>query len=140
MNKVILIGNVVRDPEIRKSANGEMVAARYSLAVSRNFKNKDGNYDADFINCTAFNTRAAFAEKYLHKGMKIAVIGRIQTGSYTDKDGKKVYTTDVIVDEHEFVEKKGNGGNSGTSSESKKSDDGFMNIPDGLDDEELPFN
>jgi len=134
------VGRLTRDPDIRKNANGETVAASYSLAVNRNFKNKDGKIEADFPRCTAFGARAAFAEKYLHKGMAIGVVGRIQTGSYDDKDGKKVFTTDVIVDEHEFVEKKSNNDNSATSANGeKKPDDGFMNIPDGIEDEELPF-
>ena len=105
-----------------------MKIARYSLAIDR--KKKDAEQTADFVNCVAFGRGGDFAEKYLHKGMKIAIIGRIQTGSYTDKDGKRVYTTDIIVEEHEFVETKG-------ASETKSDD--FVSIPDGIDDF-LPFN
>lgn len=133
MNKVILIGRLTRDPEVRYTQGSEpMAVARYSLAVDRRYK-RDGEPEADFINCVAFGKNGDFAEKYLRKGMKIAVTGRIQTGSYTDREtGKKVYTTDIIVEEHEFCESKG-------SNAEAKSDDGFMNIPDGLEDE-LPFN
>lgn len=106
MNKVILIGRCTRDPEVRYSQGENATAvARYTLAVDRQFK-RDGDQSADFINCIAFGKRGEFAEKYLRKGTKIAVVGRIQTGSYTNKDGNKVYTTDVVVDEHEFVESK----------------------------------
>ena len=136
MNKVILIGRCTRDPEVRYSQGENATAvARYTLAVDRQFK-RDGDQSADFINCIAFGKRGEFAEKYLRKGTKIAVVGRIQTGSYTNKDGNKVYTTDVVVDEHEFVESKAsqqNGGDSGPVSS-----DGFTSIPDGID-EELPF-
>ena len=111
--------------------------ARYTLAVDRKFKDSNGNYTADFINCVAFGKSAEFAEKYFHKGLKIAVVGRLQTGSYTDKDGRKVYTTDVVVEEQEFCESKAQ------QKESQKpepsSGDGWMNIPDGIN-EELPFN
>lgn len=137
MNKVILIGRCTRDPEVRYSQGENATAvARYTLAVDRQFK-RDGDQSADFINCIAFGKRGEFAEKYLRKGTKIVVVGRIQTGSYTNKDGQKVYTTDVIVDEHEFVESKAasqqNGGDS-----APVSSDGFTSIPDGID-EELPF-
>lgn len=140
MNKVVLIGRLTKDPEVRYSqgANGATAIARYSLAVDRRFK-KDGEASADFINCIAFGRSGEFAEKYLKKGTKIAVVGRIQTGSY-EKDGRKVYTTDVVVEEHEFVESK--------QEEHKPADniptfvpnspDGFMSIPDGIE-EELPF-
>ena len=137
MNKVILMGRLTRDPEVRYSQGNEpMCIARYTLAVDRRIK-REGEQDADFINCVAFGRNGEFAEKYLHKGMKIAVTGRMQTGSYTNKDGIKVYTTDVVVEEHEFAESKGNSGeqNPAPSTDS----DGFMNIPDGID-EELPFN
>lgn len=141
MNKVILVGRLVREPEIRYSqSENSMAVSRYSLAVDRKF-NKDES-SADFITCIAFGKNAEFAEKYLHKGTKILVIGRIQTGSYTNKDGNKVYTTDVVVEEHEFVESKGSsgtGGGSSNRSEPSSVGDGFMNIPDGID-EELPFN
>lgn len=142
MNKVLLMGRLVREPEIRYSQGENPLAiARYSLAVDRRFK-KDGEQSADFINCTAFGKNGEFAEKYLHKGTKIAVTGRIQTGSYTNKDGVKVYTTDVIVEEHEFCESKNLGQSNiiGESSPYGPADsDGFMNIPDGID-EELPFD
>lgn len=144
VNKVILVGRLTRDPEIRYSqgANGSTAIARYSLAVDRKFK-QEGQPNADFINCVAFGKLGEFAEKYLYKGTKIAVVGRIQTGSYTNKDGQKVYTTDVVVEEQEFAESKnasgGNngGGNSGPVQNNSGGD--FMNIPDGIG-EELPFN
>lgn len=137
MNKVILMGRLTRDPEVRYSQGGNGTAvARYSLAVDRRFK-RDGEAGTDFINCVVFGNGAEFAEKYLHKGTKIAITGRIQTGSYTDKDGKKVYTTDVIVEEQEFAESKAS--NSDNAAPQQTSYDGFMNIPDGID-EELPFN
>lgn len=132
MNKVILIGRLTRDVETRYS--GELAIARYTLAVDRRFK-KDGEQNADFINCVAFGKSGEFAEKYFKKGMKVAVSGRIQTGSYDDKDGKKVYTTDIVIEEQEFCESKG----TQESAPAPKADaDGFMNIPDGM--EELPFN
>ena len=104
MNKVILIGRLTRDPEVKYTQGAEpMAISRYSLAVDRKYK-RDGQPDADFLNCVAFGRNGEFAEKYLKKGMKIAVTGSIQTGSYTDKDGNKRYTTDIVVDEHEFTE------------------------------------
>ena len=146
MNKVILMGRLTRDPEIR-TTGGEnaMTVARYSLAVDRRFK-RDGEQTADFINCVCFGKTAEFADKYLHKGTKIAVTGRIQTGSYTNQDGQKVYTTDVIVEEHEFCESaKGNSdtANTNTSPTSttttpQTGSAGFMTIPDDAG-EELPF-
>ena len=137
MNKVIMIGRLTRDPEVRYTQGNEpMCISRYTLAVDRRFK-REGEQDADFISCVAFGKNGEFAEKYLHKGMKIAATGRIQTGNYTDKDGKKVYTTDVVVEEHEFVESKGTGGNEVPTF--KPNADGFVDIPDGLE-EELPFN
>lgn len=143
MNKTILIGRLTRDVDIRYSQGQNQTAiARYTLAVDRKFKDSNGNYTADFINCVAFGKSAEFAEKYFHKGLKIAVVGRLQTGSYTDKDGRKVYTTDVVVEEQEFCESKGNSNQpSGQQSagQNTSSNDGFMNIPDGID-EELPFN
>ena len=131
MNKVILIGRLVKDAETRYS--GELAISRYTLAVDRKFK-KDGEQDADFINCVAFGKQGEFAEKYLRKGMKIAVEGRIQTGSYMDKEtGKKVYTTDIIVEAHEFCESKGSG-----QSAPAANPDGFMDIPENME-EEFPF-
>ena len=144
MNKVILMGRLTRDPEVRYSqGENAMAVARYTLAVERNFK-REGEQTADFIGCIAFGRLGEFAEKYLRKGTKIAISGRIQTGSYTNKDGQKVYTTDVVVEQQEFAESKaaGNGNNSGYSpspSPNAAAGDGFMNIPDGID-EELPFN
>lgn len=144
MNKVILMGRLTRDPEISYSQNGNNTCiARYTLAVDRRFK-QEGGQEADFISCVAFGKSAEFAEKYLHKGTKIVVTGRIETGSYTNKDGVKIYTTTVVIEEQEFAESKGasqnNGGGSNQqpASNNSTSGDGFMNIPDGID-EELPF-
>lgn len=144
MNKVELVGRLTRDPEVRYTQGENASAiARFSVAVNRRFKNNEGNYDADFINCVAFGKSGEFIEKYFKKGMAIGISGRIQTGSYTNKDGVKVYTTDVVVEEAEFVESKNNGGASTSSNtpanNNAPSADGFMNIPDGID-EELPFN
>lgn len=139
MNKVILIGRLTKDPEVRYTQGQEtMAVARYTLAVDRNRK-QDNGQNADFINCISFKKNAEFAEKFLHKGTKIAVTGRIQTGSYTNKDGRKVYTTDVVVDEQEFVESKKN---TQPSPEPAPAGgyEGFMNIPDNVEDEGLPFN
>ncbi|MCD7866830.1 MAG: single-stranded DNA-binding protein [Clostridiales bacterium] len=159
MNKVMLMGRLTRDPEIRYSQGESPVAiGRFTLAVDRKYK-KDGEANADFVNCLSFGKTAEFAEKYFHKGIKIAITGRIQTGSYTNRDGQKVYTTDVVVEEQEFAESKAasqrNEDNSGYGSgarydsrernekkqrtKSMVDEDGFMSIPDGID-EELPFN
>ena len=128
MNQVILMGRLTKDPEIKYTqGDNAMAIAKYNLAVDRMKKG-----EADFISCIAFGKSAEFAEKYLHKGTKIAVTGRIQTGSYTNKDGQKVYTTDVIVSSQEFAESKG------SEPTPKKQDDGFMNIPDNIEDE-IPF-
>lgn len=138
MNKVILCGRLVKDPELRQ---GNTVSARYTIAVDRQAKNADQN--ADFISCVTFGNNANFAEKYLHKGSKILVEGRIQTGSYTNKDGQKVYTTDVIVDRHEFCEGRANGSTTETAPTPalvEKGTDGFMSIPDGVEDTGLPFS
>ena len=159
MNKVILMGRLTRDPETRYS-QGERATAvtRYSLAVNRTYK-REGDPDADFINCVCFGRQAEFAEKYLKKGTRMVVTGRIQTGSYTYRDGVKVYTTDIIVEDQEFAESKAasernnnsdfgggynnnyNGGyqSSARTAPSQAPHDGFMNIPDGID-EELPFS
>ncbi len=141
MNKVILMGRLVRDPEVRYGGANNTAVARYSLAVPRKFK-RDNEPDCDFINCIAFGKLGEFAEKYLSKGIKIAVTGRIQTGSYINKDGVKVYTTDIVVEEQEFAESK-SASQQNTQSRSEPmpqtDSDGFMNIPDGID-EELPFN
>lgn len=147
MNKVILMGRLTRDPEVRYSQGENATAvARYTLAVDRRFSRNNDDQTADFINCVAFGRAGEFAEKYLHKGTKIAVTGRIQTGSYTNKDGVRVYTTDVVVEDHEFAESK-NASQAGgdyapagrAASAPMAAGDGFMNIPDGID-EELPFN
>lgn len=145
MNRVILMGRLTRDPDIRYSQNSgdNMAIARFTLAVDRRGRRSDNGAEqaADFISCVAFGKSAEFAEKYLKQGTKIAVTGRIQTGSYTNKDGQKVYTTDVVIDEMEFAESKGSQGASSHQSAPMNSaaNDGFMNIPDGID-EELPFN
>ena len=151
MNKVILMGRLTRDPEVRYTqGDNQMAIARYTLAVDRRFnRGGDDNNTADFISCVAFGKSGEFAERYLRKGTKIAVTGRIQTGSYTNKDGVKVYTTDVVVEDHEFAESKnsnnnggsydGNYGSSSQPAAPMAAGDGFMNIPDGID-EELPFN
>ena len=154
MNKVVLMGRLTRNPDVRysNSSNGESLAiARYTLAVDRRFARRDGNNDqqsADFISCVAFGRQGEFAEKYLQQGTKIAITGRIQTGSYTNKDGQKVYTTEVVVEEQEFAESKaaqGNGQGYQNSQGSQSSPppapedaEGFRNIPQGLEDD-LPF-
>lgn len=144
MNKVILMGRLTRDPEINYSQNGNNTCiAKYTLAVDRRFK-QEGGQEADFIYCAVFGKGAEFAEKYLHKGTKIAITGRLETGSYTNKDGVKVYTTTVIVEEQEFTESKASSQNNAggnyqqPASNNSSSGDGFMNVPDGID-EELPF-
>jgi single-strand binding protein len=135
MNKVILMGRLTRDPEVRYSQGERPVAvARYTLAVNRNFK-REGEPAADFINCVVFGAGAEFAEKYLRQGLRIIISGRIQTGSYTNRDGVKIYTTTVVVESQEFAQSK----SEQTNYEPTPEDDGFMNIPDGLD-EELPFS
>ena len=153
MNKVILMGRLTRDPEVRYSQGENATAvARYTLAVDRRFNRNNDEQTADFINCVAFGRSGEFAEKYLHKGTKIVVTGRIQTGSYTNKDGQRVYTTDVVAENVEFAESKnasagnndggyqnaGFGGGNNAPAPSGAGD-GFMNIPDGID-EELPVN
>lgn len=134
MNSVQLLGRLVRDPEVRYTDGGATIAS-LTLAVDRRFK-QEGGETADFISCKAFGKTAEFIEKYFSKGKKLALNGRIQTGSYTNKEGAKVYTTEVIVENVEFVESKGAEQNSGSTN---VKDDGFMNVPDGID-EELPFN
>lgn len=154
MNKVILMGRLTRDPEVRYSQGANQTAvARFSIAVDRRFK-REGEPDADFFNCTAFGRQAEFIERYLHKGTKIVLSGRIQNDNYTNKDGQMVYSVRVMVDEVEFAESKnaasqnesgfsGYGNNNGFAGSSAPAasgaGDGFMNIPDGID-EELPFN
>ncbi len=141
MNKVILMGRLTRDPEIHytQGENGTAVG-RYTLAIERRIR-RDGDATADFVNCVTFGKTAEFAEKYLRKGTKIVVTGRIQTGSYTNKDGQKVYTTDVVVEEHEFAESKASGNGTHLEHETTPGEDigdGFMNILNGVDDE-VPF-
>ena len=152
MNKVVLMGRLTRDPEVRYSAGENALAiARYTLAVDRRFR-RDGEASADFISCVSFGRTAEFAEKYFRQGLKVIVTGRIQTGSYTNKEGQKVYTTDVVVEDQEFAESKAvsdaNAGSFRAAAPSpapapatpvSDAGDGFMNIPDGID-EELPFN
>lgn len=142
MNRVILIGRLTKDPEVRYTQGDKpMAIARYTLAVDRRIK-KDGQDNADFIPCVAFGKAGEFVEKYCKKGTKLAVSGRIQTGSYTNRDGQKVYTTDVMIEEQEFAESKNSGQSTQTHEKAAKKEedgmDGFMNIPDGLD-ESLPF-
>lgn len=144
MNKVILMGRLTRDPEVRYS-QGErtMTIAKYTLAVDRRGRrNQDGNEQtADFINCVAFDRTGEFAEKYFRQGMRVLISGRIQTGSYINKGGIKVYTTDIIVDDQEFADSKGATQGDQTSRRPEPADDdGFVNIPDDLEDDSLPFN
>lgn len=154
MNKVVLMGRLTRDPIVRYSQGEKpMAVARYTLAVDRRFS-REGDATADFISCVAFGRQGEFAEKYLRKGVKIAISGRIQTGSYTNRDGVKVYTTDVVVEDQEFAESKAASERSRASfnvneperdssaadpEQAKAPSDGFMNVPDGLE-ENLPFN
>lgn len=147
MNKVVLMGRLTRNPEVRYTNSAEPTTiARYTLAVNRRFTNRNegsNEQTADFINCVAFGRSAEFAEKYFTKGMQILITGRIQTGSYTNREGKKVYTTDIVVEEQEFTESKNATGNNNTQQQENDgytdAGDGFMNIPEGID-EELPFN
>jgi single-strand DNA-binding protein len=146
MNKVILMGRLTRDPDVRQS-QGErsMAIARYSLAVDRRGRrSQDSEQTADFINCVAFDKAGEFAEKYFRQGMRVLITGRIQTGSYTNRDGVKVYTTDIVVEDQEFADSKGTaaGGEYKQTQRPEPSSigDGFMNIPDGLEDDGLPFN
>lgn len=143
MNKVILMGRLTRDPEIRYSQGANQTAiANFSIAVDRRFK-REGEPNADFFSCTCFGKQAEFVERYLHKGTKIVLSGRIQNNNYTNKDGQMVYNVRIMVDEIEFAESKaasdgGNGGNAGQAP-NFAANDGFMNIPDGID-EKLPFD
>lgn len=142
MNKWIGIGRLTKDPEVRYSQGATpMAIARYTLAVDRRMK-REGEPTADFINCTVFGKAAEFTEKYLTKGTKVAVTGRIQTGSYTNKEGQTVYTTDVVVEDQEFAESKGSGSgndNAAPARNASATNKNFMDIPDTMD-EELPFN
>lgn len=147
MNKVILMGRLTRDPDVRYTTGENPLAiARYTLAVDRRF-HKDGELTADFISCVVFGRAAEFAEKYFRQGLKITISGRIQTGSYTNREGQKVYTTEIVVEEQEFAESKSSGDNGADYYPPKQTPppapadgaDGFMNIPDGIE-EELPFS
>ena len=138
MNKVILLGRLTKDPETRYSAGDNAIAiTRYTLAIDRRFK-RDGEPSADFINCLVFGKGAEFADKYFRQGTKIAVCGRIQTGSYTNREGKKIYTTEVVVDDQEFAQGKGDDQKPAPKAEPKQDADGFMDVADNID-EELPF-
>lgn len=140
MNNVILMGRLTRDAKISYTSGAEaMCVARYTLAVDRRGKKSDNQPNADFISCVAFGKAGEFVEKYCKQGTKLLIEGHIQTGSYTNRDGNKVYTTDVIVDSQEFAESKGSSSDNTPQSTSDTSTGGFMNIPDGID-EELPFN
>ena len=141
MNKVILIGRLVKNPEVRQDASGAISMARYTLAVDRMRTKKDEDPGADFINCVVFGKSAEFAKNYLRKGTKLAIDGRIQTGSYTNKNGQKVYTTDVVIERQEFAESKAaSSGNENQQTSTKSTDDGFMNAADGVPSEWLPIN
>ena len=172
MNKVILMGRLTRDPEVRySSGDNSMAIARFSIAVDRRFRRQGENSEADFFNCTAFGRQAEFVEKYLHQGTKILVVGRIQNDNYTNREGQRVFSVQVIAEEIEFAESKNaqggyNGGQGGYAPQPQNNGgqnsyqgggyqqaparpnpvnaapvgDGFMNIPDGVEDEELPFN
>ena len=138
MNKVILMGRLTRDPDVRYTQGEEpMAIARFTLAVDRRGK-RDGEASADFPSCVCFRRTAEFIEKYAHQGTKLVVVGRIQTGSYTNRDGQKVYTTDIVVEEQEFCESKAASGAGQASAPPPTDENGFMGIPDGID-EELPF-
>ena len=147
MNKCILVGRLTKDPEVRASQgdNGTTIT-RFSIAVNRRFKNKEGVYEADFPNCVCYGKTAEFVDQYFKKGMAIGITGRLVTGSYTNKDGQKVYTTDVMVESQEFAESKSASQQNENSQPSaptrpnptSASNDGFLNIPDGIE-EELPF-
>lgn len=145
MNKVVLVGRLTKDPELNSTQNSCYV--RFNVAVDRRFKKDGDEVTADFPSCIAWGKTAEFIDKYFFKGMKIGLTGRIQTGSYTNRDGQRVYTTDVVAEEVEFVESKNSssgsrdsgGGRKNTTPPPVTDDDGFMNIPDGID-EELPFN
>lgn len=140
MNVVVLIGRLTRDPEVRYSQQDQtMEISRYTLAVNRGYQEKEGEPSADFIPCVAFGKRAEFAEKYFRQGMKVAVTGRIQTGSYVNREGRKIYTTDIFIDTQEFADSKKTETQKKQRSAPEVDENGFMNIPDGID-EELPFS
>jgi len=137
MNKIILMGRLTRDPEIHYTGDDRtMCVSKFSLAVDRRFKRTGDSVEADFFNCTAFGKQAEFVEKYLKRGTKILLSGRVQNDNYTNKEGQKVYSIQIIVEEMEFAESKSSSGRQ----ERQGSDDGFINIPDGVEDEEMPFD
>ena len=139
MNKVILMGNITRDPEIRYTQGEKSVAiARFSLAINRRFS-RDGETNVDFFNCTAFGKQAEFVEKYFRQGSRMLLVGRVQNDNYTNKNGEKVYSVQIMADEIEFAERKQAGGNNNAEPEQKQDDDDFMEIPENIESE-LPFN
>lgn len=139
MNKVILMGNLTRDPEIRYTQGEKTMAiARFSLAINRGFS-RDGETNVDFFNCTAFGKQAEFVEKYFRQGSRMLLVGRIQNDNYTNKNGEKVYSVQIMADEIEFAERKQSGGNNNSEPEQKQDDDDFMEIPENIESE-LPFN
>ena len=141
INRVVLVGRLTRDPELRKTQSGTSVCS-FTMAVGRRVSTQ-GQPDADFINCVVFGKSAEFTERYFRQGMRVLVSGRIQTGNYTNREGQKVYTTEIVVNSQEFADSKGAGSGSGSGSSATPSapmGDGFMNIPDGVEDEGLPFN
>ena len=151
MNKIILMGRLTRDPEVRYGgADNQTAIGRFSLAVDRRFRRAGDSVEADFFNCTAFGRQAEFAEKYLKQGTKILLVGRVQNDNYTNREGQKVYSVQIIAEEIEFAESKNAAANNrpqsqptpaaGNDSFGGAADDGFMNIPDGVDDDDLPFN
>ena len=141
MNKVILMGRLTRNPEIRYSSGQNSIAVgRFNLAVDRRFKKEGEEQEADFISCVAFGKIAEFLDKYTRQGTKLVIEGRIQTGSYTNKDGNKVYTTDIVVENAEFAESKKSEASAQNGRPSPADADGFIPIPDGIEDEGLPFN
>lgn len=139
MNKVILMGNLTRDPEIRYTQSEKSMAiARFSLAINRRFS-REGETNVDFFNCTAFGKQAEFVEKYFRQGSRMLLVGRIQNDNYTNKNGEKVYSVQIMADEIEFSERKQSGGNNNSEPEQKQDDDDFMEIPENIESE-LPFN
>lgn len=141
MNRVILMGRLTRDPDVKYSQGEQSIAiARYTLAVDRKARKSPDSSEqqADFISCVAFDRAGEFAEKHFRQGMRVLISGRIQTGSYTNKEGKKVYTTDVVVESQEFADSKNASGQNNAPESTL--DDGLMNVPDGIEDEGLPFN
>lgn len=139
MNKVILMGNLTRDPEIRYTQGEKSMAiARFSLAINRRFS-RDGETNVDFFNCTAFGKQAEFVEKYFRQGSRMLLVGRVQNENYTNKNGEKVYSVQIMADEIEFAERKQAGGNNNAEPTQKQDDDDFMEIPENIESE-LPFN